>query len=228
MTSAASPTGCFTKRYLAIVAHYEASLRVYGDEHRGVRWESAADAETRYFVMLGLLRASAPERVSLLDFGCGAAHLLDLIQRLDRQEIDYRGLDISEAYINLCRLKHPHIPFYCADILDTDIALPQFDYIVMNGVFTIKWTLTFEEMWSYFTTMLKKVFLLARRGIAFNVMTTTTDLQRSSFFHLPFDQLARFVTTHLSPHFTIHHDYGLMDYTVYVYHEPTRPQQRHK
>ncbi len=205
------------KKYMAIVQNYEASLSVYGDEYRGVRWESAINAENRYRVMLDLLPASTQEPVSLLDFGCGAAHLLDLIQQLSMTTIDYSGLDVSAAFIDLCRGKHPDTPFYCIDILETDLQLPNFDYIIINGVFTEKWTLTFEEMLEYFTTMLQRIFALARCGIAFNVVTTATELKRSSFFHLPFDQLAQFVTTHLSPHFTIRHDYGMIDYTVYVY-----------
>ena len=79
-------------------------------------------------------------------------------------------------------------------------------------------------MAEYVTAVLQKVFSLARHGMAFNVVTPATELQRSSLFHVPFDLLTTLVTTHLSPHFTIRHDYGLMDYTIYVYREPTTPQ----
>ncbi len=119
------------KSYLKIVEHYEAALAAHGDTHLGVRWPTADDADTRYHVMLGLL-APITERVSLLDFGCGASHLYDLILRLALETIDYHGLDISPAYIDLSRQKHPQIPYYCVDILDSDTTLPTFDYIVMN------------------------------------------------------------------------------------------------
>ena len=34
--------------------------------------------------------------------------------------------------------------------------LPEFDYIIMNGVFTEKRELTDEKMWDFFTKILKK------------------------------------------------------------------------
>ncbi len=147
------------KPYLKIVKHYEAALAEHGDTHLGVRWPNEDDADTRYRIMLGLLQPPVTERVSLLDFGCGASHLYDLILRLGIDTIDYHGLDISPAYIDLSRQKYPHIPYYCLDILDTATTLPMFDYIVMNGVFTIKMDLSFAEMFQFFKVMMKKIFL---------------------------------------------------------------------
>jgi hypothetical protein len=62
------------KRYLEIAAHYEACLERHGDSHLGVDWPNAQDAETRYRVMLDVIRPQEAGPVSLLDFGCGASH----------------------------------------------------------------------------------------------------------------------------------------------------------
>ena len=89
------------RKYLSIVAHYEWCLQTYGDQHLGVDWSSARDAETRYRVMLDVIRTSARRPVSLLDFGCGASHLLDFIFQRKIEGIAYTGLDLSSAFARL-------------------------------------------------------------------------------------------------------------------------------
>ena len=48
----------------------------------------------------------------------------------------------------------------------------------MNGVFTEKRELTFEEMWDYFTQIITKVYSLCKKGVAFNVMSKQVDWER--------------------------------------------------
>jgi hypothetical protein len=133
------------------------------------------------------------------------------------QAIDYTGQDISEKFIAASRRKFPAITYYCMDVLEDDSALPLFDYIVMNGVFTEKVTLTHEEMFGYFKAVVKRVFEHARIGIAFNVMSKQVDWERRDLFHLPLDDLAWFLTRELSRKFVIRNDYGLFEYTTYLY-----------
>ena len=68
------------KEYLnTIVKHYEDCLDTHGDSHLGVDWPKAEDVNTRYRVMLDIIKFSgnATENpVSVLDFGCGTGHLL--------------------------------------------------------------------------------------------------------------------------------------------------------
>lgn len=205
------------RKHLILRDHYEACLEAHGDSHLGVNWSRLEDAEKRYEVMLDLLRPAPGERPSLLDVGCGASHLLEYMRRAGRPEIDYAGLDISEAFVALSRAKFPDVPYYCLDVLDPAAELPAFDYMVLNGVFTHKSTMSHDEMFAFFRAMLTRLFPLARKGLAFNVMTKHVDWERDDLFHLPFDALAAFLKAELSRHFVIRNDYGLYDYTVYVY-----------
>jgi hypothetical protein len=50
-------------------------------------------------------------------------------------------------------------------------------------------------------------------------MSHHVDWQRDDLFHLPFDTLAAFLRTEVSRHFLFRADYGLYEYTVYVYRE---------
>lgn len=211
------------KKYLRIVSHYESCLEKYGDTHLGVDWPKKEDAEVRYQVMLEVIKQDIADKIRLLDFGCGTSHLYEYILRQKALRdpvslrIDYSGLDLSEKFIRLSRSKFPSNKYYCVDILDNQVDLPNFDYIIMNGVFTEKCVLSFEEMLTYFQAVIKRIFSKTRVGIAFNVMSKQVDWEREDLFHLPFEVLASFLTKHISRHFVIRHDYGLYEYTTYVY-----------
>ena len=45
--------------YREIVTHCEKCLQRHGDNHRGVDWPNASDAQTRYRIMLEVIRAAA-------------------------------------------------------------------------------------------------------------------------------------------------------------------------
>jgi SAM-dependent methyltransferase len=205
------------KRYIEIVEHYESCLAKHGDTHLGVDWPKAQDAETRYRVMLELIRPPHPPIVKMLDFGCGASHLYEHIIANGIAGIEYTGLDLSPKFVELSRTKFPKNSYICADILEQPDAVPASDYIVMNGVFTEKRGLTFDEMLAYFERTLAAAFAKARSGIAFNVMSKHVDWEREDLFHLPFDTLARFLVRSLTRNFVIRNDYGLYEYTTYVY-----------
>ena len=213
MTSRQAPV----KKYLEIIEHYETCLATYGDSHLGVDWPKAQDADTRYRVMLEVIRKPHLPVVRLLDFGCGASHLYEHILANAVSGIEYIGLDLSPKFIELSSKKFPQNQYICADILEEPKAVPASDYIVMNGVFTEKRGLTFDEMLAYFERMLEAAFVKAQMGIAFNVMSKHVDWERNDLFHLPFETLVRFLVRSLTRNFVIRNDYGLYEYTTYVY-----------
>jgi SAM-dependent methyltransferase len=205
------------KPYLRIVAHYENCLSLFGDTHLGVDWQNAEDAAIRYQVMLNIIQNNNVQSVTLLDFGCGTAGLLDYINKYQIPSIDYSGLDISPAFIAVCKTKYPDFNFYNVDILETDIHLPCFDYIIMNGVFTEKVDLSHKQMYTYFCSMIEKIFPYSNKGIAFNLRSKQVDTEDTELFHLSLDELAWFLVKKFGRRFLIRNDYGLEEYTVYLY-----------
>jgi SAM-dependent methyltransferase len=205
--------------YADIVAYYERCLEKYGDEFRGVGWtKSAENADTRFRIMLEMIQDS-PGRVSLLDFGCGAAHLYEYIQRVGLgDKIAYSGLDVSHKFLDLSRKKYPDVTFYEADLLAGEMDFPSFDYVVMNGVFTMKGEMSYEQMLGYWEALTGLAFEKANIGLAFNVTSTEVDWERDDLFHLAFADLISFVGG-LSRRFLVRHDYGLYEYTTYVYRD---------
>lgn len=207
-----------SKKYLNIAKHYEACLKTYGDNHKGVDWPKLKDVRTRYQIMLGLIKEKNTP-VTLLDFGCGAGHLFEYIQNNTNilTSIAYTGVDISDKFITLCKQKYPDNSFYCMDILENNKHLEVFDYAILNGVFTEKRDLSFDEMWIFFKEVLITIFNKIEKGVAFNVMSKAVDWERDDLFHLPTDMLIEFLTKNLSRNFVLRNDYGLYEYTVYLY-----------
>lgn len=198
--------------YRKIIEHYESCLDKHGDTYLGVDWPNKKDTEIRYKEMLKL--AEPHRKGSLLDFGCGLSHFYEYVKNTD---LTYYGLDVSEKFIEASRKKYPQNIYYCLDILNNPNKLEHFDFIVANGVFTEKNILTFEDMFNYFSQMITILFKRSNIGLAFNLMSTNVDWQRKDLFHVGFDDLAKFLNKNLSRNFVFNHNYGLYEYTTYIY-----------
>ena len=202
--------------YQTIIDHYEDCLARHGDSYLGVDWPNEKDAAKRYGVMLDVVREKSVG-LTLLDFGCGASHLYPYLLQSPIAGIEYYGLDASAAFCALSIDKYPQNDYICLDVLSEPERMKEYDYVVMNGVFTEKRNLSFNEMFDYFKKVMRVVFPKARRGIAFNVMSKAVDWEREDLFHLSIDTLISFLFKELSRHVIIRNDYGLYEYTVYVY-----------
>ena len=207
----------------AVVEVCEGYFARHGDSHLGVGWtKTQEEATRRYEVMLGVIDPTAEHDgpTTLLDLGCGLSHLYEHMQRTGRDHIEYSGCDLSDVFLAESRAKHPHIAYHQVDILESPDALPVFDYVVMNGLLTLRGDVPRDAMVEYAEALIAAAFAKARRGIAFNVMSKQVEWERDDLFHVPFDELGAFLAQEVSRHFTIRHDYGLYEYTTYVFHEP--------
>lgn len=200
--------------YNKIAKHYEECLLQHGDTSLGVDWPNEKDAKTRHSVMLGI----KTQNCSLLDFGCGSGHLLDTINN-HYFGIKYIGLDINQKSIDLCLKKFPDNKFICQDVLKNPLT-EEFDYIICNGVFNEKLDLSYDEMFAFLESVVSELWKICKVGLAFNVMNKHVDWERDDLFHVPFDQMADLCKRRLSRHFQFRSDYGLYEYTVFVFKEP--------
>ncbi|MFH2204220.1 MAG: class I SAM-dependent methyltransferase [Elusimicrobiota bacterium] len=205
------------KKYLKLARHYESCLEKNGDTYLGAGWPDADDAELRFKIMLEVINSRNGDPKTLLDFGCGTGHLCGYVKKHAGRSIKYSGLDISESLLLLAKEKYPDENFYQLDIMDGTDELPLFDYIVANGVFTQKRELSLDDMLEFMKDSVERLFSKTRKGLAFNVMSPFVDWENPGNFYLPFNKLTDFLRESISRNFVIRHDYGLYEYTVYVY-----------
>jgi SAM-dependent methyltransferase len=208
------------KVYHKIIEHYEKCLEKHGASAQGMDWPNEEALQTRFKVMLGVTNhTSLP--VSILDLGCGAGLLLDHINSQKHlRNISYWGIDISDKMIDIATKRHAKSRFESRDILENPLPESCVDYIVMNGVLTEKRELTQREMLSYAQKLIKAAFAACKNGIAFNVMSTHVDWQRDDLFHWALDDIVNFLIKDCSRHISIRMDYGLYEYTIYLYKTP--------
>ena len=203
-----------------LAGHYESCFLEHGRTPKGVDWPKAEDLATRFEVMLGVVRPG-DLRVSLLDLGCGPGLLVDHLERTARRpDFDYAGIDLSEPMLISARAAWPGLDFQRRDILADPLPERSFDYVILNGVLTERVSVPRTEMIAFATDLLAAAFSAARVGIAFNVMSKLVDWEREDLFHWGFDEMAQALAPRLSRHIRIRADYGLREYTTYVYREP--------
>ncbi len=205
--------------YYPLVETVEKLYIEHGDTHRGMGFRTEEGFEARYPVYLEVIReAAAREECSLLDVGCGTARLLDLIKSLGRDEISYRGVDLSPKLLEAARKKHPGADFILGDPFDLEeIWSARPDYVVFGGIFTSRLQMSVAEMTDYMLRMLSLAFTHCRRGVVFDVISAHVDWQRDDLFHVSFDQMADLMQANLNRNYVFRADYGRYEYAVYVY-----------
>lgn len=200
----------------AIQAFCESCLETHGPNHEGVGWPDGEDAQRRYRVMRELIHTQAP---AIADVGCGVGLFYEYLQEDSTlPAFSYRGFDVSEAMLAHARARHPEAAFDALNAAATPLP-GSYDYVIANGVFSAKETATQEAMWAHMRNILDHLWQAARIGIAFNVMSKYVDWEKDRLFHVGLTEMGDFLYRHYSRHFVLRHDYGLYEYTAYLYRE---------
>jgi SAM-dependent methyltransferase len=213
--------------YQLLVDHYEKCFEIHGPTAKGVDWPNDEDAQLRHHVMQSLWREDSSPKITILDVGCGYGAFFEYLSINEpAYRFEYRGVDLSEKMIRYAETKYPKGTFEIRDILDNPLDENSVDYAVLNGVLTEKLTLSQQDMTAFSESIITAAFKVCRKGIAFNLMSTHVDTERPDLFHLSIDQVTTFLVKSCSRHFIIRHDYGLFEYTVYAYKNPSRKTRR--
>ena len=129
-----------------LISVYAKALADHGATPKGVRWPNATDLPKRFRSLLRPIdfgRYSPSNRMRLLDLGCGPGFLLDYLAQQDLLErVDYCGVDVYKQPLELARARWPDHRFERRDVRDQPFEPGAFDYCVVCGVFTGRWTTT--------------------------------------------------------------------------------------
>lgn len=205
----------------AILDRYERALSQFGDTAQGAMWPNDEDRTTRYDVMLDLVAGTAAEPVVLCDLGCGTGGLLARIRERGLDHIRYVGVDRSRQALDYARNKFPGAEFHELDVNAPGASLEAIDcdYLVANGLFTVRHVLSQQQMQGFLETTLARVWPHVRRGLAFNVMSKVVDWERDDLFHASMDDMARLLHAMAGRRVRMRADYGLYEFTCYAFRE---------
>ena len=212
-------------QWSTLVSHYERCLDRHGATPGGVDWPNAVDLEARFATLLSVLDGTAPgSRPAVLDLGCGPGLMLDYLRETRRlDDLEYRGIDLSPAMVKAARARWPDKDLSCRDVIEEPLPEQSVDFVIMNGVLTEKQTLSHDTMVDMAQTLVAAAFKSARVGIAFNAMSRHVDWERPELFHWGFDDISAFLCERVSRHFSFRADYGLYEYSAFVWRMPRRP-----
>lgn len=195
-------------------------LQVGGRTIESTDWRNDPESCRRFQLMLDVIREQDGTPLVLCDLGCGTGELLSYIKQKHLTHIRYIGIDRSPIALEIARRMHPEAKFEEADVLAPDAELDDLtaDYIILNGMFTVRGELSTAQMQGQLTEIIARIWPLARRGIAFNVVSV--DPAPDGLFHLPIDQTARLLHGLAGQDIVVRADYGLGEYTAYAYRVP--------
>ena len=94
--------------------------------------------------------------------------------------------------------------------------------MVCNGVLTEKLDVSIKVFDEFARLVIRRMFELCGRGIAFNLMTTHVNFTAPNLFYKSPLEIMAFCAAALSCKFRIDHAYPRYDYTVYVFREAPR------
>lgn len=203
----------------ALRDHYAQAFRSHGATPEAVNWGKDKDGDScRYRKMLAVIPPNEKQPVSLLDVGCGYGALLQFAKETN-VALAYTGVDVVDDMICEASAKHKDANFLTGDILDLDVKT-RFDYVVCNGILTQKLDASHLEMDDFANRLIRRMFALCERGVAFNVMTTKVNFFSSNLYYRNPAELLAWCMSELTPHIKLDHAYPLYEYTLYLYRQP--------
>lgn len=206
----------------ALIAGYQDRLKQHGPESRAVQYADRESHFARFAILAGV--DSAME--SVLDVGCGLGDFCHYLRNHGRNA-RYMGVDIVPEFVNYARAAFAGDPLAHFLHLDAEADIlpgPQ-DYAVLSGVFNNLMT----DNLSFMQTTLRKMFAVARKGIAFNAMSTWVQYRDPILWYVDPLEVFAFCKHELGGHPVLRHDYVTRpggypyEFAMYVYKEPHVP-----
>ena len=150
-----------------IIRYYSERLRRYGSSPMGVDWSCVASQELRFLQLLKLCDFSGP--FSLNDVGCGYGALVGfLVGRHRDAEIDYLGIDLSEAMIRSAKRLWRTYPWTA--FVTGHASFRSADYSVASGIFNVKLDHPKGPWERYIASTLDDLQAASRKGFAVNFL----------------------------------------------------------
>jgi SAM-dependent methyltransferase len=206
-----------------IIGRYQAAFAKHGDSLESVLWTKGRQ-KIRFVVLTAHI---ADEGFSILDFGCGLAHLKNYLDERFRS-YRYSGADFVPEFIEYDRERHRDATFHLAD---SPIQVPgDFDHIVMSGIFNLRYGDDDESAFEIVKRILREAFAKARVSLAVDFRRDRTNYREPDAYHQSLASLYQFACDELSPRLRFDLSYMPYEYTMIVFKDsaPLEPDNVYK
>lgn len=153
---------------------------------------------------------STEENGTILDFGCGLAHLKDYLDE-HKFGAGYHGVDVVPEFIERCRTKFPLATF---ELLNEDgYSGPIVDHAVVSGTFNLIEG-NRRSHWNSVKNAILQLSSKATKSIALNFMSDQVDFVQSNAFHVSPMVITDFVRSSISRRFVLDQSYMPYEFTI--------------
>ena len=202
----------------SVVQSYRHSFARSGDSAAAVQWPRGRQ-NLRFDALTRHIHGNS---FSVLDFGCGLAHLKDYLSARF-ESFSYSGVDIVPEFVQACAVKHPECSFSL--VRSAEDVRGNYDHVLVSGAFNVKY---FEDEQAHRATVraaIERLFTISRVSVAINFMTDRVDYRQPNAFHENPGAVCEFVSAKLSPRLVLDQSYMPYEFTVTVFkdHEVLRP-----
>ena len=201
-----------------LISHYQSLLAEHGPCSKAVQWADDKTQRKRFEVLSEISESME----SVLDVGCGLGHYYTFLRNTGRECV-YEGVDIVPEFIDIANQMMSGDISGNAVLIDTDGDLPKgHDFGILSGAFNN----AMDDNWGFMTSMLRKMYGAANKGIAFNALTSHVDYVDDGLFYVDPTRVIDFCKIELGGHPILRHDYTLrpngfpFEFSVYVYKKP--------
>lgn len=194
-------------------AYYTRRLEEHGATPRGVDWNSTEGQALRFDQLLAVCRSD--RAASLGDYGCGYGALLEHA-RAQGYTGAFRGYDIAPAMVAAAHARHGSdaLASFSAD----EAILAGTDYVLASGILNVKLGAKTSAWEAYVEETIARLASLAKKGFAFNALTSYSDedRKRPDLHYADPCRLFDLCRRRYSRHVALLHDYGLWEFTIHV------------
>jgi trans-aconitate methyltransferase len=203
-----------------IIKTYKDAFSEHGDSPASVLFPKGRQND-RFFALTKNIIPK--ENFSLLDFGCGLAHLKTYLDR-NFTDISYTGADLVDDFITDNKKRFPESSFY--KIKSYTEITDNYDYIVASGTFSILYSENPEEHKKLLFEILEHLFSKSNNFLAVNFMTDNVDFIQENAYHQNVTELYNFIQSKLSKRLIIDQSYMPYEFTATIYKNQTilRPE----
>jgi SAM-dependent methyltransferase len=202
-----------------VAAYYAAKLEAHGSTARGVDWNGPDSHQRRHRQFLRLLDGAW--NASLIDLGCGFGDFLRFL-RSEGHRGRFTGYDIAPSMIEKARELHGETAD-CRWRVGAEPAEAA-DFAIASGIFNVKGSVTGEIWMRYVHRSIDILAHAGRRGFGFNVLSTSSDLdrRRPDLYYADPAEMLGYCLSRFGRSVALLQDYGLYEFTVLVRHDSAR------
>ena len=195
-----------------IARYYASKLVQHGATPAGVDWNSEQSQHLRFDQFVPLVLDSD---ASICDYGCGYGAFLDYIRSRGHRGA-YVGFDAAGEMIHEATTRHADDRLAHFTSVRSDV--PVSDFTVASGIFNVRLATPVEEWCEYMKATIGDLAALSRRGFAFNVLSSYSDLEkrRGDLYYADPRAVLDHCLGRWPRRVAVAHDYDLYEFTVTV------------